>query len=610
MCRALRLLRLAGCLVAVFGTLAAHAAGYTMTIAPTGNVALDRAMSDASTLISLRDSTPASSLALLARTRTDAERFGQALRSFGFYKGTVRLEIAGRRSDDPDLADLLEHRPADQRVPITMTADPGPLFHLREITVVGALPPGFAARLDLHQGAPAVAADVLAARERLLAALRQDGYALARVDEPVALLRAEADALDVSFTVDAGPRVDLGAITINGLRRMNESFVRQRLLIAPGERFDPARIEAARQDLAGLGVFASVRTRMAEHTDAAGRLPLEIDVTERTLRAGSISAAYSTDLGVNLSTSWQHRNLFGNAEQLTLNAGTEYGGTSENRPGYNLGAVLTKPDMWARDQSLSFGLGAISQSLDAYDRNAVTGDVRLQRKFSPHWTAGVGVSGTEEHIYQEGVGRDYLLLSLPLDVRYDSSDSPFDPTRGVRAAAKLTPIRSLAGPPVTFTLFEVSGSTYLDAGTLWGEAGRSIFALRGLLGQAAGASQFQLPPDQRFYAGGSATVRGFRYLSVGPLFPDNKPQGGTAVAAGSVEFRQRILTDYGAVVFVDAGQANADIGPFTDVWRVGAGVGVRYFTSIGPIRVDVAVPLNRPPGGDTFELYVGIGQAF
>jgi translocation and assembly module TamA len=153
---------------------------------------------------------------------------------------------------------------------------------------------------------------------------------------------------------------------------------------------------------------------------------------------------------------------------------------------------------------------------------------------------------------------------------------------------------------------QLSGSTYFDLSG----GGRSVIALRGLVGKAFGASEFSLPPDQRFYAGGSGTVRGFRYQSVGPQFPDGKPTGGTAVSAGSVEFRQRIFDHYGVAAFVDAGQVTANGSPFSGTWRVGAGVGARYYTSIGPIRLDVAIPLNREPHGDAFELYIGIGQAF
>ena len=134
--------------------------------------------------------------------------------------------------------------------------------------------------------------------------------------------------------------------------------------------------------------------------------------------------------------------------------------------------------------------------------------------------------------------------------------------------------------------------------------------MRGLLGQIAGAGQFSLPPDQRFYAGGSTTVRGFRYQTVGPQFADGKPTGGTAVGAGAIELRQRLFGNWGAAAFVDAGQVTASGAPLAGTWRVGAGVGVRYYTSIGPIRLDIAFPVNRAPGGDAFELYIGLGEAF
>ena len=131
-----------------------------------------------------------------------------------------------------------------------------------------------------------------------------------------------------------------------------------------------------------------------------------------------------------------------------------------------------------------------------------------------------------------------------------------------------------------------------------------------MVGKVSGTGVFGLPPDQRFYAGGSATVRGYRYQTLGPQFADRRPTGGTAVSAGSIEFRQRIYSSFGIVGFVDLGQVSSTGAPFTSNWHAGAGVGARYYTSIGPIRLDVAVPLNKLPGGDSLELYVGIGQAF
>ena len=579
---------------------------YTVTLKPTGNSALDQALKDSSQLVSLRESGPAGPFALVTRARQDAGRFQTALNSFGDYKGRVAITIAGRPLDDPGLLDLLHQAPADPPVDVVATFEPGPLFHIGKVTLDGDVPAEVRDKFDLAPGAPAVAADVLAAQQRLLTAIREAGYPLAKVDLPPVNLRPADDTMDVTFRVAAGPRADIGPITITGLQSMNEDYVRRRLLLRQGQRFSPSAIEAARADLSSVGVFSVVRIEPGEHLDPDGTIPIAIDVTERPLHSVDFGAAYSTDLGINLNAGWHHRNLFGNAEQLNLTAGFDFGGSAVQSPGYNVGAEFIKPDFLARDQTLQIELRALKQSLDAYDQEALIQRIGIERKFLPHWTIGIGVQGEQERIIQEGVKTYYELLGLPLSAKYDDTNSLFDPTDGFRAAALVTPTQSFGGSSATFTLAQISGSTYLDlSGT-----GRSVLALRGLVGKAFGADTFALPPDQRFYAGGSSTVRGFRYQSVGPQFRDGKPTGGTAVSAGSVEFRQRILGNYGVVAFVDAGQVTANGAPFTGGWRVGAGIGARYYTSIGPIRLDVALPVNRQPGGDAFELYIGIGQAF
>jgi translocation and assembly module TamA len=489
---------------------------------------------------------------------------------------------------------------------VVVSFDLGPLFHLGRVTIEGDVPPSAREQLGLAPGAPAVAADVLAAQQRLLAAIREAGHPLAKVELPPVSLRPAEHLLDVDFRATEGPYAKIGTISITGLKTVNEDFVRRRLLLHPGEPFSPIRLQAAREDLAGMGVFSVVRVQPGDHVDPDGTIPILIDVSERPLHSVEVGAAYSTDLGVNVSAAWHHRNLFGNAEQLNITGGIQLGGNAVQKPGYNLGIQFIKPDFLARDQSLEVDLGAIDQSLDAYDQRALTQKIELDRKLSAHWKVGVGLSGEQEDITQEGASHRYNLIGLPLSVRFDDTDNLLDPTRGVRATLLLTPTQSLGSPGATFAIAQLSGSAYFDLSG----GGRSVLALRGLVGKAFGADVFSLPPDQRFYAGGSGTVRGFRYQSIGPQFPDGKPTGGTAVSAGSVEFRQRILDHYGVAAFVDAGQVVASGDPFSSQWRVGAGIGARYYTSIGPIRLDVAFPLNREPHGDAFELYIGIGQAF
>ncbi len=595
--------------------LAADPVGYTVHISPTGNAALDATLTGTSQLVALRTRAPAGSFALVARARADAGRLHTALDSFGYYQAQVSVTIAGRALDDAGLPDALDALPAASRVPVAVQIDRGPLFRLRHVTLDGPVPLRARQKFTLAPGAPAAASTVLAAGGALLTALQEQGYAQASVDPPVATLIPVEHALDVSFHVVTGPRVDIGQITIAGLQRTNERYVRRRLLLAPGELYQPSKIEAARQDLVATGVFSGVKISAAPKLDAEGRIPLRIDLSERKLHAVSIDAAFSTDLGGSLGVTWTHRNLFGNAEQLNLSAAaTGLGGSADKGLGYLAKAQLIKPDYYHRNQTLELDLEAIKQNLDSYDQTAEIASAVLTRKLSKRWTASVGLTLTEETILQEGDRRNYTLLAVPFSVRYDSTDvaNPLDdPTHGVRSSVIATPTESLSGQSSTFVILQGTGSTYFDLHSLGlASPGHSVLAFRGLVGSAQGATDFQLPPDQRFYGGGSTTVRGYKYQSLGPLFADGYPKGGAAIDAATIELRQRVWHDIGAVVFADAGQVSTSSAPFVGKLQEGVGVGARYYTAIGPIRVDVAVPTSRPPHGDSFELYLGLGQAF
>jgi translocation and assembly module TamA len=583
---------------------------YDVTLASTKNSALDQALHDSSTLVSLQKVGAVGAFGLLARARQDAERLQTVLGSFGYYQGAVILRIDGHAVDDPALPGLLDAAPADPPVKVTLDFKTGPQFHLGKVAIEGEVPQAARDAMKLAPGDPAVAADVLAAQGRILTALRDAGYALAKSGEPVAILHADRQALDVTFPVASGPRVDIGQISITGLHEVNAGFAERQVTLREGEQFSPSAVEAARQDLSSLGVFSSVRAIAGTQLDADGRLPITFQVAERQRHQVSATIGYSTDLGAEVSASWLDRNLFGNAEQLRLTASATGGGSAQKQPGYSVAAQFIKPSYPWRDTSVQADLGAVDQYLEAYDRRAVTGDLLLNYKITPHWTASGGVNGEQARITQEGMTDNYTLAGIPLTLKYDDTNDVFNPTRGVRALAQVTPTESFTGKPGTFVLSQISASTYLDLSSLWSAPGRSVVALRGLVGKAFGVAQFGLPPDQRFYAGGSATVRGFKYQSVGPQFPDGNPEGGTAVSAATVEYRQRILDNYGFAAFVDAGQVTANGAPFAGNYHVGVGVGARYYTSFGPIRVDIAVPVNKEPGGDSFELYIGIGQAF
>ena len=584
---------------------------YEVVLRPSGDDALDAAVTDSSTLTQLKDKSPVGGFALVQRARDDAARFEAAAHAFGYYDSTVTVAIGGHPIGDPALVDTIDRAPAAPPLPVSVAIDPGPRFHLGQVTIDGTPPlnagppPNIWPPLGIGSGQDALAANVLAAKEQLLAALREAGYPLATVTLLPAVLHRDRRELDVAFQVATGPKAAVGSIRFTGLRDVSETFMRARLALKSGDPFSPSGIETARQELLSLGVFASVRILPAEALDSHGDLPLDVTVEERKPHAVDFGAAWSTDLGANLNAAWHHRNLFGQAEQLNLTAAVQLGGSATDKPGAQLGAQFIKPDFLRHDQSLEVSVNLVDQNLIAYDQRALIERIGMTRKLSPHWSLQAGILAEQESVTQEDIGRRYNFVGLPISLKFDSTTNLLDPVAGIRAALSVTPVQSLSGGGF-YLITQLSGSAYFDLG----HSGRSVIAVRGLLGQASGVGVFGLPPDQRLYAGGSGTVRGYRYQSIGPQFADRKPTGGTAVSAASIEFRQRFLQHWGAATFVDLGQVSGDGKLFSAGWRAGAGAGLRYYTPIGPIRLDFAMPLNPVRGGDSFEVYIGIGQAF
>jgi translocation and assembly module TamA len=620
--------------VTAFGSLA-HAADpqpYRVEIASAGDGVMDATLKATSDLQSLRRTAPVSPFGLIARARNDVDRLKTTLESFGYYQAGVAIKIDGMLVNNPGLGEALSALPNGQDAQVAITFNLGPLYHLRRIDIDGDLPDAVRSTLGLATGQPAVAATVLAGRSRMLNALQEQGYAFATVDPPEAYEAEEAPVLDLRFHVVMGPKASIGAIRIEGLRRVHESLLRGRLLLRTGAPYSPSAIERARRDLLALGVFSQVSLQIGTEVDKSGGVPITFKVRERQRHAIALNTAYSSDLGGSGGVTWTDRNVFGSAQQLSFAASVINfgGGTSTTGIGYDTSVKYLMPDFGRRDQSLEFAVRALKQSLEAYDQKAHSATVTLTRKISNFVSASVGGAATDEQVRQNLTPYNYTLLALPLSVAFDSTNLPSpldDPRRGVRASVSLTPTLALGHPDTRFLISQIKLAGYFDLNHLLPtDPGRTVLAGRALAGLAQGAGEFSLPPDQRFYGGGSGSIRGYRYQSVGPQFPDGLPIGGTAITAGGLELRQRFGTNFGAAVFVDAGQVSASLHAVPNEFRIGVGAGIRYYTPIGPIRLDVAVPTQRRPatcvppptpisppppcGDDAFEIYIGLGQAF
>ena len=603
---------LAGAVLCVDSAHAANPQSYKVDWVSSGDKAIDSTMKLTSQLETLKETAPVDPFGLIARARGDVTRLQTVLQSFGYYDGTITITINDMALDSAGLADTLTALPKKSDAHVKVEPTLGPQFHIGRIDVQGALPPGMRQKMNLSPGAPAIASDVLAAGSNLQAALADAGYAFATVEKPVAYEVPAQHVLNLKFRVTTGPRVRIGAIRIEGLEEVHESRLRRRLLVHTGELYDAAAIEKARQDLLSIGLFSTVSVHLGG-ADQSQRVPITFVVNEAKRYTVGVSAAYSSDLGGSLGVNWSDRNVFGGGQQLNASAtAINLGGSATTGLGYDVSLGYLIPDFRRRDQTLGFQVRALRQALQAYTQTGETLGTTLTRKLSSVWSLSTGLSYEHEIIDQENIRYKYNLLMLPISAYYDSTDlsSPLvDPTHGYRISLNVTPTLSYGSSGKTFVVVQGSVATYYDLHKLLpgDPAGRSVIAARVLSGVAAGATQFSLPPDQRFYAGGSGTVRGYRYQSVGPEFADGNPVGGTSMQALNLELRQRIGTNLGFVAFVDSGGVSGSSG---SVYRIGVGAGVRYYTSIGPIRFDLALPTKRRPNDDRFEIYIGLGQAF
>jgi translocation and assembly module TamA len=349
-----------------------------------------------------------------------------------------------------------------------------------------------------------------------------------------------------------------------------------------------------------------------------------VEVTERAPRVVGFSARYSTVDGPAFRTYWEHRNLFGGAERLRLEAdlfllprndGTQIkrvGDLERSDLGGRFRASFLKPALGGTRNDFLLD-GRVERDRTGGDRfggytsRLVDGTAFIRHRFTSTFSAQAGLQ-VQKGQTSDVLGQiDYLVVGTPASVTYDSTDRPLDPTRGVRINASVSPYPEFLGSTVGMVVSEATASTYyaLD------EDARYILAGRIGLGSIAGAELDEIPANFRFFAGGGGSVRGFRYRSLGPTGPFGFVVGGRSLLEASLEARIKITDTIGIVPFVDAGGAFESSYPdFKEKVRVSAGLGLRYYTAIGPIRLDIAAPLDRRPGDKPVSLYVSIGQAF
>ena len=583
---------------------------YSVDISVTGNGALKDQLSAASALWAGREEPASGAAGLLATARSDYRRIQSALYAAGFYGGTISIRVDGKEA-----ADLAPDATLSDPISVAVSVDSGPVFRFDRAEIVNPAPTP-ASEADQVSGPDGFSTGAIAragaVRQAALVAVKawnQLGYPKASVTNREVVADHATNRLDAVLTVTPGPHAVLGAISVDGETDMIESFIIRQTGLVPGAEYDPDDLKRARERLADLDVFSSIRITEADAVGPDGTLPLTIVVQERKPRRIGAGASFSTTDGLGLETYFLHRNLFGGGERLKLTAklaGIAYPVDSADFD-YYFGGTLTKPGIFTPDTDLVADLTAQRTVLPNYTETSVNGKIGLTHQFSNQISVAGGVEAEQAGFIDDLYGnRSFTLVGAYGGVTYDTRNDATDPSEGIYASVTASPFYDFqfgnAGIQLTTEARGYAG---------FGDNDQFVLAGRVKAGFLYGPSLAETPPDKLFFAGGGGSVRGYSYRSIGVDGPGDTVTGGQFLTEASVEARVKVSDTLGFVAFADAGYVTADsfVG-LADGTRIGVGTGLRYYTDFGPLRLDVAVPLNKRDGDPNFALYAGIGQAF
>lgn len=532
------------------------------------------------------------------RASADAELLTQLLRSQGYYDADV--EPSTERAGDG--------------LRVILTADPGPQYRFASVDLPGLEAAGpDAAKLGnafgVKPGDPIIAADVIAGGLALTQELGEEGYAEAKLGEQDIEVNHQTHLASLTLPVSPGPIARFGAIHVSGRPPFSAHHVAIIARFRRGDPFKRSKIDDLRRALIATTLVAGADIKLVP---VDGGRVVDVDVHLDPAPSHTIAGqlGYGTGQGASLEASWTDRNFFNPEGALTLRG---IAGTTEQLAGVQ----FRRSDFLQRDQTLNVQATVSHQKYAAYTARTVDLAANIERQsnfiWQKKWTWSYGgewLATDERGVFTSAGVKDtktFLIAALPLALGYDGSDNLLDPTRGFRLGSHVSPEISFHGGHMTYVRAQFDASAYHPI------SDNVVVAGRIRLGAIPGANLFDIAPSRRFYSGGGGSVRGYGYQQLGPKDQDGDPIGGRGLAEFGLETRIRLKQfggNFGVVPFFDGGSLTSKAYPDFKNWRFAAGIGVRYYSSFGPIRVDFGVPLNRQKGDGPFAVTVSLGQAF
>lgn len=537
---------------------------------------------------------------ILSAALADYRSLVETLYTFGYYSGVVRIALDGQEAAQVALLDVPQ-----QIDTVRISVDPGQRFRFGRVAI-GPAPEGVTVLPDLKAGDPARSSDLRDQALGTLDAWRDAGRPKATPISERVIADHNAATLDVELRIDPGPLVTFGDLVLTDPSAVKLQRIQRIAGLPVGETFSPAVMEAMATRLRRSGAFSSVAVTEAKELNPDDSVDVEVTLVDQKPRRFGFGGEVSSLEGLEVSGFWLHRNFLGGAERFRFDGQVSNIGGQSGGIDYRLGARLESPAYLGRDTN-AFLLAEyenLNEPLFASQKVAL--GFGASRIHSDRVRAEAGLTWTWSETDDALGKRQFTLLTLPITGQMDRRDDTLAPTGGTYLGVALTPFVGLSGSTASGARVLLDGRGYVGLGA----QDRVVLASRLQVGSVLGAGLRETQPEFLFTSGGGGTVRGQPFQSLDVDLGEGKSIGGRSFLGISTEARAKVNDRLGLVAFYDAGYVGAEsLVDGSGAWHAGAGLGLRYDTGLGPIRLDVA----RPVGGTTgkgVQFYVGIGQAF
>ncbi len=540
---------------------------------------------------------------LFAAARSDYARLLSTLYAEGYYGGVISITIDGREAADFAAVDS-----PDTISKIHVTVEPGRQFafakaRMRPYAPGTKLPPAYG------DTKPALSTAISDAAKAGVEGWRQLGYAKASVADQSIVADHGSALISSEIVLKAGPKLTFGKLNLTGYERMHYRRIVKIAGYREGEVFDPDTLDKMSDRLRRTGIFRSVVITEARTPRPDGSLDIGLAVVEEPPRRIGFGAEVSSADGANLSAFWLHRNLFGGGERLRFDAILKGVDSKYDLTEYQIGVRLDRPATPLTDSSVYVATNLERSEILGLEIETFTFGIGAERVMSKTLTINAGLNYTTSSISDQSFKARFKGLSLPVSFKWDRRDDILNPRSGSYITVGATPFWGF-GTTDSGSQFKADARLYRS----FGADDRITLAGRLQLGTVVGSQLLNTPPDFLFYSGGGGTVRGHPYQSLGVpitrIIGSSSQWGGMSFIGLSGEVRATINDKLGAAAFYDAGYIGAtELWGAGGEWQTGAGLGVRYDTGFGPVRLDVAFPVTGSTG-DGMQVYIGIGQAF